>query len=292
MRIGAFELSEPLPALREPHALAMLRPWIDVGSVGTLTVVGLESRLGAKEVGRLARPGNFFDFTRYRPTAYLKVGRREMSIPNTTITYARLESGHDFLFLSLLEPHMLGEFYVDSVLRVLSAVGVKRYCLLGSMYDMVPHTKKLLVSGGALGLKAQQDLGRTGSLPTDYQGPSTISFLISQRAPQLDIESMWFVVHLPQYVRLEEDYMGKVRLMEILGTLYGVAQDEADIHRAEQQLNYVNSAVDASPELKAIMPQIEAHYEARLASRKEDIAPLPPEMERFLRDLGNRFGQN
>jgi len=254
MRIGAFELSEPLPALREPHALAMLRPWIDVGSVGTLTVVGLESRLGAKEVGRLARPGNFFDFTRYRPTAYLKVGRREMSIPNTTITYARLETGHDFLFLKLLEPHMLGEFYVDSVLRVLTAVGVKRYCLLGSMYDVVPHTKKLLVSGGALGLKAQQDLGRTGSLPTDYQGPSTISFLISQRAPQLDIESMWFVVHLPQYVQLEEDYMGKVRLMEILGTLYGVAQDEGDIHRAEQQLNYVNSAVDASPELKAIMP--------------------------------------
>ena len=291
MRIGAFELSEPLPELRDPHAVAMLRPWIDVGSVGTLTVLGLESRFGARELGRLARPGNFFDFTRYRPTAYLKAGHREMSIPNTTITYARLETGRDFLFLRLLEPHMLGEIYVDSVLRVLATLGVKRYCLLGSMYDMVPHTKKLLVSAGAVGEKAQQDLEKTGSLPTDYQGPTTISFLISQRAPQLDIESMWFIVHLPQYLQLDEDYTGKIRLMEVLETLYGLAQDEADTQRAEQQLNNINSAVDDSPELKAIMPQIEAHYEARLASRREDVAPLPPNMERFLRDLGNRFGQ-
>jgi len=291
VRIGAFEFSEPLPALRDPHAVAMLRPWIDVGSVGTLTVLGLESRFGARELGRLARPGNFFDFTRYRPTAYLKAGHREMSIPNTTITYARLETGRDFLFLRLLEPHMLGEIYVDSVLRVLATLGVKRYCLLGSMYDMVPHTKKLLVSAGAVGEKAQQDLEKTGSLPTDYQGPTTISFLISQRAPQLDIESMWFIVHLPQYLQLDEDYTGKIRLMEVLETLYGLAQDEADTQRAEQQLNNINSAVDDSPELKAIMPQIEAHYEARLASRREDVAPLPPNMERFLRDLGNRFGQ-
>jgi len=57
MRIGAFELSEPLPELRQPHALAMLRPWIDVGSVGALTILALESYFGAKELGKLARPG-------------------------------------------------------------------------------------------------------------------------------------------------------------------------------------------------------------------------------------------
>lgn len=34
MRIGAFELVEPLPELRDPHAFAMIRPWVDVGSVG------------------------------------------------------------------------------------------------------------------------------------------------------------------------------------------------------------------------------------------------------------------
>ena len=290
MRIGAFELSVPLPELREAHALAMLRPWIDAGSVGALTILGLESYFGARELGKLARPGNFFDFTRYRPTSYLKHGRREISIPNTTISYAKREKGCDFLFLKLLEPHMLGELYVDSVLQLLKKLGVRRYCLLGSMYDLVPHTKELLVSGGAIGERAEQDLSKAGILPSDYEGPSTIAFLITQQAPQLSIESLWFIVHLPQYVQLDEDYRGKVRLMEVLGALYNIPKDNADIEKARQQLEAISMAVDESPELKAIIPQVEARYQARIEKRGE-IAPLPAEMERFLRELGDRFGQ-
>ncbi len=67
MRVGAFELNEPVPELREPHALTMLRPWVDVGSVGSLVLLWLESLFQAKDLARLVRPGNFFDFTRYRP---------------------------------------------------------------------------------------------------------------------------------------------------------------------------------------------------------------------------------
>ena len=292
MRIGAFEILDPLPELREPHALAILRPWIDVGSVGTLTLSQLESHFGAKELGKLARPGEFFDFTRYRPIIYFEKGHHEVSIPNTIVTYAKQERGPDFLFFKLLEPHMLGEAYVDSILQLLKRFGVKRYCLLGSMYDMVPHTKKLLVSGGATGGKAEQDLQKAGIQPSDYQGPTTINFLITQQAPQLGIETLWFVVHLPQYIQFDEDYMGKVRLTEVLGSLYNLPKDEADIEKAKQQLERINMALEERPELKAIMPQIEAHYQARIEKRKEKITPLPPEVEKFLRELGNHFSQN
>ncbi len=79
MRIGAFELNEPIPELREPHVFATLRPWIDVNNVGTLTLNGLEAQFGAKELAKLARPGNFFDFTRYRPTLYCEEGVRPKS---------------------------------------------------------------------------------------------------------------------------------------------------------------------------------------------------------------------
>lgn len=59
MKIGAFEVQEPLPELREPHVLAILRPWIDVNNVGTLTLDGLEAQLGAKEMAKFSRPGVF-----------------------------------------------------------------------------------------------------------------------------------------------------------------------------------------------------------------------------------------
>ena len=85
MRIGAFELSEPLPQLRDPHVFAMVRPWVDVGSVGTLTLTRLEHHLGSKELGKLARPVAFFVFTRYRPTTRLAKVERQVTVPNSLI---------------------------------------------------------------------------------------------------------------------------------------------------------------------------------------------------------------
>jgi len=35
--------------------------------------------------------------------------------------------------------------------------------------------------------------------------------LETQRALEIDIKTIWFIVSLPQYVILEEDYLGKVR---------------------------------------------------------------------------------
>ncbi len=205
MRIGAFQVREPLPELREPHALVTLYPWVDIGSVGKVTLNLLEKNLHAKPLGRLLKPGKFFDFTRYRPVIHLVKGQREIEIPNSFVNYARRSDGNDFLFFHLLEPHMLGEDYADSVLRVLREFGVKRYCLIGSMYDAVPHTKPLIVTGNTAG-PAGEELSKLGVQPSDYEGPTTIAVLVSQRAPKYNIEVMSLIVHLPQYLRLEEDY--------------------------------------------------------------------------------------
>src|SRR5919202_4787023 len=103
MKIGAFDIAEPVPELREPHALVMIRPWVDVGNVGTLTLQRIERHFAAEELARLARPGTFFDFTRYRPTTRLVNGERELTCPNTFVNYAQPEDGHGLLFLHLLE---------------------------------------------------------------------------------------------------------------------------------------------------------------------------------------------
>ncbi len=280
MRIGAFEVKEPIPELKDPHVLAILRPWIDVNNVGSLTLEGLEAQLGAKELACFARPGNFFDFTRYRPVLYLEGNARRIKIPNVTLTYALRERGNDFLFLHLLEPHSLSEVYVDSVLRLFQTLQVKRYCLLGSMYDTVPHTKPLLVSGRATGIGAEQDLKRAGVEFSNYQGPTTITYLITQRAPKLGIETMTLIVSLPQYVSLEEDYLGKVRLMEILNLLYDMPIEKKDFEKAARQRSLLNQKVETTPELKKVLPQLEAIYGLRVARKEGEVMPgLSPEME-------------
>jgi hypothetical protein len=293
MRIGAFELNEPIPKLRDPHVIAILRPWIDVNNVGTLTLDGLDAQFGAKELAKLVKPGDFFDFTRYRPVLYITEGIRRIKIPNTTLSYAQREKGNDFLFLRLLEPHSQGEIYVDSVLQIFKTLRVQRYCLLGSMYDAVPHTKPLLVSGRATGKDAEQDLKKAGVQTSHYQGPTSITSLVTQEAPELGIETITAIVSLPQYVNVEEDFLGMVRLREILNLLYGVPIDKKDFEKAARQRSLINQKVEATPELKKILPHLEDIYAARISKKEEDgLAELSPEMEEiFWETDGKDFGK-
>ena len=283
MKVGAFELKEPLPDLNEPYVFAILRPWIDVNNVGTLILNGLEAQFEAEDLGRLSKPGNFFDFTRYRPTLYYEEGVRRISVPNTTLRYAKRKGENDLLFLSLLEPHALAETYVDSILLLLRKLKVKKYCLLGSMYDAVPHTRHLIINGGATGKETLLDLKRSEARPSHYQGPTSITTLITQRAPEFGTETIWFIVSLPQYVVLEEDYIGKLRLMEVLNLLYRIPIDQKDYEKAVEQRSLINQKVEKTPELKNILPQLEALYEVRMKRGEGEKRPdLSPEIEEIL----------
>jgi predicted ATP-grasp superfamily ATP-dependent carboligase len=292
MRIGIFELREPLPVLQHPHAIAVLRPWIDAGNVGTLTITHLESLLIAQELGKIARPGMFYDFTRYRPVSRYRDGNREVIIPNTVITYTIQENGHDFVFLKMLEPQMFGELYTSSVVLLLKKLNIERYCLLGSMYDMVPHTRPLLISGGATNEKAKEQLEKVGLSSSNYEGPTTICTLISQELLKAGIETMTMLVRLPQYTELEEDYMGQVRLLEVLSSIYGIPVGDAIIHRAEKQLKEINTAVNRSRRVKEVVAQLETFYDTQLiAKREEKMPPLSPGVEDFLKEMEKRFKQ-
>lgn len=292
MRIGAFELNEALPALREPHAIAMLKPWIDAGDIGTLTLSWLEKQTGSRPLAQLARPGNFFDFTRYRPITYNAGGQRHLEIPNTFISYGRRGTGPDFVFLHLLEPHHFAEYYVDSIVRILSDLKIKRFCLIGSMYDFVTHTRPLLVSGRASEEKTRHILELSGVSSGNYQGPTTICSLISQKAGEWGAESVTMIVHLPQYTQLDEDYIGVLRVEEIISSLYGIPVSEESKNRARRQREQIDEAVAENPQVQEIIEQLEERYDVMASQRQEEEEERPslsPQVEEFLREMERRF---
>jgi hypothetical protein len=293
VRIGGFQLCDPAPECNEPYAIATIRPWIDVNGVGSLVLNELEARFGATELGTLARPGHFYDFTRYRPTIRLDGGIRDLSIPNTTIQYAKREGQNDLLLLRLLEPHANAEFYVSSVLNLLKTFKASKYILVGSMYDMVPHTRPLLVSGYGMGEKALRDVRKAGILPITYHGPSTMANLITKGAAESGIDAIACIVSLPQYVVLDEDYLGKVRLMETLNMLYDIPVDKDDFERALEQRNLINERVENSPEVKILLPRLESAYDMRIeAVETTGTSHLTSEMEElFWNIMGKDIGK-
>ena len=292
MKVGVFELIDPLPELKEPHAIAMLRPWIDVGNVGTIALTKLERHLGAKELGRIARPGNFYDFTRYRPIMRTTEGNRVLSIPNTIINYAVREEAPDLLFFHLLEPQSFGEDYTDSILEVIDKLGVKQYVRIGGMYDAVPHTRPLLVTGSTTG-EAAKKYGDVLSLrPSSYQGPTSIVNLVAEGVSSRNIEAVSVMVHLPQYVQLEEDYSGAARLLEVLCSVYNLSKDLFDPERGRRQYREINNEVMRNQGLKTLIERLEVHYDSRSsgeANGDEETTKLSPEVVKFLNEMGERF---
>ena len=294
MKLLAFDINEPVPELKEPHALAIIRPWTDVSSVGSLILSCLEAYLGPKELGKLTRPGDFFDFTRYRPTINRKEKHSEVVVPNTVITYGKQPSNHDFIFLRLLEPHMQAEEYIDSVIELFNNFGVKRYCLIGSMYDMVPYTRPLLVTGSASNPGLQNELALADVVHSNYEGPTTILSVIGNRALQSGIETCNVIVHLPNYLTMEADYRGEKRLMEVISSLYGFSMPPEEIEKANEQQEQVRliseQIIEQEPRLGHILKELEANYDSRIKEDKKETK-LSPEVEKFLQDLDRRFRQ-
>ena len=289
MRIGEFELQEPLPELRDPHAIAILRPWIDAGNVGTLTLFRLEKALAAKEIGRLATPGDFYDFTRYRPMTHTVEGRRVLSIPNTVISYAHGTQGRpDMLLLRVLEPHAAAERYLGSLLELLVAFGVKRHCRIGAMYDAVPHTRPIRVTGSLNGapLNLRGIVSRTRRA---YEGPTTVLGLLADELSQAQIENMTLMARLPQYLQMEDDYSGAARMLEILSDLYQLDIELPEVERGKRQYRQVDVEMERHGPSRELLQRLEAMYDAdgpaEETEPKEEKVRLSPEVQRFLRAL-------
>jgi predicted ATP-grasp superfamily ATP-dependent carboligase len=291
MRIKAFILDEPVPELKEPHAIAVLKPWIDVSKAGTAALKWMEDAFNARDMAKLEKPGEFIDFTRHRPTSYVSGGRRRMTVPNTYVKYSKRETGNDLIFLHLLEPHAHGDEYVESVLELMRHFGVKRYTLIGSMNDYVPHTRPLIVTGEGIGEGTKIDIEQYNIESIDYQGPTSICFLISQQAPDFGMESLSIITHLPQYTQMEEDFTGALKLMSILSGIYGIPVDTSYAHKSERQIEQINTALESNPQLKTIIRQLESHYDTRNDKQEahQETTELSPEVEQFLAEMDRKF---
>ena len=293
MKIGEFEVPEPVPELRDVVAIAMLRPWIDVGRVGTLSLTKIERHLNAKELGRLARPGDFFDFTRYRPRMRVVNGQRVLTTPNCIVHYAHDDStDRDYMFLHVREPHNMGERYCDAIAGLLMHFNVAEYCRVGGMYDSVPHPRSLLVTGTLTDEQENKAKGMVSPRRSTYQGPTSIVNLVTETMIQHEISTTNLMAHLPQYVQLHEDHMGASRITEVLCAMYDLPRSLADPARGQQQYREINNAVENNSEVSGLIKQLEAYYDRVLAGADEpddQQEHFAPDVERFLREMGDRL---
>ena len=295
MDIGAFKIQDDIPEITNPYVIAMIKPWVDVGKVGTLTLNRIERFFGATEIGQLAKPGKFFDFTRYRPNMRFVQGKRTMRIPNSFLKHGKSENGQDYLFLHLFEPHANGEEYVESILEIVKQFKVERYCRVGAMYDAVPHTRPILITGAIGEINQIRQVENLRLRQSSYQGPTTIMNLLAVGIDDLEMETLNFMAHLPQYALLEEDYSGVSRMIEVLSSIYAdIPKDLSPIRRGQRQYRELTKAVENNSELKGLIEQMESMYDSDRKSeldesQGDEASSLSPEIEDFLDEIGQQL---
>ena len=295
MDIGAFKIQDDIPEITNPYVIAMIKPWVDVGKVGTLTLNRIERFFGATEIGQLAKPGKFFDFTRYRPNMRFVQGKRTMRIPNSFLKHGKSENGQDYLFLHLFEPHANGEEYVESILEIVKQFKVERYCRVGAMYDAVPHTRPILITGAIGEINQIRRVENLRLRQSSYQGPTTIMNLLAVGIDDLEMETLNFMAHLPQYAQLEEDYSGVSRMIEVLSSIYAdIPKDLSPIRRGQRQYRELTKAVENNSELKGLIEQMESMYDSDRKSeldesQGDEASSLSPEIEDFLDEIGQQL---
>ena len=297
MRIGAFQIDIEPDSFDEPHCIASLRPWINVGNVGRIVLSRLGKMHQARKVGYLARPSRFYDFTRYRPRVRLIDGERNFYIPNTTVWGSKMEDGPDLLFLHLLEPHAFAEDFNESVLQLLRTFGVTRYVLVGSMYDGVPHTRPLRVSGAARGWRPGPDFARAVRLSQSrYQGPTSfVSQLTEEVRTRLDLETLSMIVHLPLYLKLDDDYAGAASILTALGHVYGMSPYEfPEVAAGRTQYDQVGYGSQIDPRMSEVIAKFESDYDEEVGVEDDTVdgsepIELLPEVEQFLQDVAEQM---
>jgi len=292
MQVNQFNLNEPLPELRDPHVIATLTPWIDAGSVGSLSIERLERFMAAEELGGLAAPGRYFDFTRYRPVMYFEDGQRKMRIPNADVRWAAGPHDHDFIFLHMLEPHSNAEEYIDAVVDVIGCLNVKRFCRIGAMYDAVPHTRPLLVMGTLNGEPLENVEGIEGNRRRPYQGPTSIMNMVGDRLGERGIDNMMLMCRLPHYVALEADFAGRTKKLKVTTAPYGLPAEYYASRRDTQQYARITAEMQRNPQVKSLVERLESDYDARRGrppaetyGEQRELPPLPPYVEEFLGEI-------
>ena len=190
---------------------------------------------------------------------------------------------------------------------------VTEYCRIGGMYDSVPHTRPILVTGSMKDDQEQKAAGKLNPRRSTYQGPTSIVNQVNEDLTGLGVSNTTLMAHLPQYVQLDEDHLGAARLLEVLCSVYGFPSELADMAQGEQQYKEIDKAIDYGGEVGTLIKQLETYYD-RVLSKPEDGKPdsslpgspsssssgsadsedinLSPDVEDFLNQMGERFENN
>lgn len=167
------------------------------------------------------------------------------------------------------EPSLKWIQFAEEILSICESQGVETIVTLGSMYDQVLHTDRI-ISGVTSGQKLMDGLRANSVNAIGYSGPTAIHSIIHSLGQQRGLDSISLWCHCPYYLQGVMHFGLLSRLAEVLMSLGGFKIDTADLATGWEKLQEkLQALIESKPELQAAIEEIQKQkMEGTVASRK------------------------
>ena len=248
---------EELPNLKNPILIAGFDGWGNALDVSTGMVAYLIRKLKAQSFARID-PDTFYSYDTDRPMVNIEAGTlKSLSSLGGFFYAARTGSGeNDVVILEADEPNLRWFHFVDELFSLCGKLGVETIITLGSMYDNVLHTDRI-ISGIASNKDNFSKLRQKDIIPVSYQGPGAIHSIIQSEGEKRGFQCISLWCHCPYYLQNTKHYGMMSHLGKVLASLGQFELDTKDLDvRWEEREDQIEDIIEKNLELKTIINEI------------------------------------
>ncbi|MGD9281829.1 MAG: PAC2 family protein, partial [Desulfobacterales bacterium] len=253
MNINGIQIHE-LPDLKNPLLIAGFDGWGNALKISSGMAAYLIRNFQAQRFAELD-PDVFFRYDEKRPLVNIEDGMfKTLSPPGGTFYGAHTApDGRDLVILKADEPNLRWFGFVEELFNLCSRLQIKTIITLGSMYDHVLHTDRIL-SAVASDADLSAMLKQKGVNSISYQGPSAIHSSIHAEALKRNITCMSLWCHCPYYLQGTTHFGILAHLGKMLATVGGFELSIEDLETSWQKLKVqIENLIENNAELQAMV---------------------------------------
>lgn len=264
-----------LPQLKKPLLIAGFDGWGNALKISSGMATYLIRKLNAEQFATL-NPDRYYRYDEARPMVKIEDGLLKQVMPPGGSFYASQTGSDqkDVVILKADEPSLRWYQFIDELFLLCRELGVETIITLGSMFDNVLHTDRV-ISAIASTEELVVYLGKRNINSISYQGPSAIHSIIQLEGPKNGFKCISLWSHCPFYLQGTTHFGILSHLGSLLATLGEFDLDTSDLEDSWKRLNeQIQELVKNNTEIKDIINEL----------RKSKVRGSAADMRGSLRD--------
>ena len=246
-----------LPQLEKPLLIAGFNGWGNALNISNGMVNYLITHFKAQSFADLD-PDTFYRYDGQRPQVIIEDGlMKTFTMPRGSFySVATGKDQSDIVILNADEPNLCWMQFVDLLFSLCRKLDVSTVITLGSMYDNVLHTDRI-ISGVASTEAALSQLQKLNVNAISYQGPSAIHSIIQSEGWQRGFECLSLWSHCPYYLQGTTHFGILSYLGRLIAQLGNFKLDTRSLDKNWETLKaQINTLIENNSELQALIANL------------------------------------